>query len=142
MRYCTLNDIIDDIGNRAVLELTDDRDPPVAINETLVNKKIDEASTYIDSYIFERYPMPITDTDDLALLKKICVALVVTELYFRRLGLDYSDSIQARRKEAMDNLDKIQKGIIKLKSGNTNSKPLFYRVSQTIRSFGDELRDF
>ena len=86
--------------------------------------------------------MPITDTDDLALLKKICVALVVTELYFRRLGLDYSDSIQARRKEAMDNLDKIQKGIIKLKSGNTNSKPLFYRVSQTIRSFGDELRDY
>ena len=142
MKYCTINDIIDDIGFRAVLELTDDRDPPVEINQALVNKKIDEASTYIDSYIYERYPMPITNAEDLEILKRICVALVVTELYFRRLGLDYSDSLQARRKEALDNLDKIQKGIIKLKSGTQSYKPLFYRVSSTIRSFGDELRDY
>lgn len=133
--YCTVADIIADITAKTLMELTDDSDVPQIINQSLVEAKINEASKYIDSYLVERYPLPITDARDLQLLKNICVSLVVTELYRRRIGLDYSESLQRRRDEAIENLEKIQRGIIKLNSGNSEVKPRYFRYSERKRFF-------
>lgn len=133
--YCTITDIIADITEKTLMELTDDSDVPQNYNQQLIEAKIEEASKYIDGYLVERYPLPITDAMDLEILRSICVSLVVTELYRRRIGLDYSESLQRRRDEAIDNLDKIQRGIIKLNTGTQKSKPKYYRYTQRTKFF-------
>ncbi len=133
--YCTINDIIADITEKTLVELTDDSPIPQNYNADLIQAKIREASEYIDSYLVERYPLPITDDSDLEILKGICVTLVVTDLFRRRLGLDFSESLQRRREEAIDNLSKIQRGIIKLRSGIQLNKPRYYRYTERQRYF-------
>ncbi|ROL55652.1 DUF1320 domain-containing protein [Bacteroidetes/Chlorobi group bacterium Naka2016] len=133
--YCTVNDIVADITEKTLIELTDDSSVPENYNTGLIQAKIREASEYIDSYLVERYPLPIIDNSDLEILKGICVSLVVTELFRRRLGLDFSESLQRRRDEAIDNLDKIQRGIIKLRSGTQSIKPRYYRYTERQRNF-------
>ncbi len=134
-----MQDILDDIGVKTAIELTDDSDVPQILNDELILSKIDEMSRYIDGFLAERYTLPIANMDDLEILRNICVSLVVTELYRRRLGLDYSDSLQARRGEAIANLERIQRGIIKLKSGGNGLRPLYYRVSSKNKYFDKDI---
>ncbi|MFN3328513.1 MAG: phage protein Gp36 family protein, partial [Fervidobacterium pennivorans] len=56
--YCTISDIIRDVTEKTLRELTDDSDVPVNYNTTLIESKIMEASHYIDGYLVERYPLP------------------------------------------------------------------------------------
>jgi phage gp36-like protein len=121
-----------------LISLTDDSAQPSDLNNGIINNKIIEVGSYIDSYLTSRYPVPVTDANDLLKIKPICISLVVCDLYQRRLGLDYSDSLVSRRKLAIADLEKIQKGIIKLGSGSAETRPSVHKVSDRTRFFTEE----
>jgi phage gp36-like protein len=137
--YCTKDDIVADIGERELIQISNDTENATSVDETIVEDKIAEIGVYIDSYLTESVTLPITDANDLLLIKKICVSLVVCDLYQRRLKLDYSDSLSERRKLAVADLEKIQNGKIVLASKKSVSDSSHYsRVSQRTKYFTDE----
>lgn len=135
--YCTLDDIIADIGYDDLQQITDDHKTGV-VDEGIVQRKIEEVDNYINSYIREHYSLPITSPGGLSVLKKIAVSLVVCELYQRRLGLDYPETLSRRKQDAVADLGKIQKGIINLQENTTNVEKK-YLVSKRNRIFRSEL---
>lgn len=135
--YCTYEDIEADIGFNDLLQITDDNKVGV-IDEDLVQTKIQNVENYINSYIQEHYDLPITSAAGLSVLRKIAVALVVCDLYQRRLGLEYPESLVLRRQEAINDLMKIQKGIINLQP-NENKIVKKYLVSERTKVFDANL---
>lgn len=135
--YCTYEDIEADIGFNDLLQITDDNKVGV-VDELLVQTKIQNVENYINSYIQEHYDLPITSAAGLSVLRKIAVALVVCDLYQRRLGLEYPESLILRRQEAINDLMKIQKGIINLQA-NENKIVKKYLVSERTKVFNANL---
>ena len=137
--YCSVDDILADVTEQTAIRLTNDSDDQDGINEALLVDKIIEISRYIDTAIKSQYTVPIEDEGDLAFLKPIAVSLVVCSLYQRRFPLEYSDALSERRKQAMADIDKVQKGIIKLtESGTVATRPGYFMVSKRDRMFPDE----
>ncbi len=135
--YCTYEDIEADIGFNDLLQITDDNKVGV-VDELLVQTKIQNVENYINSYIQEHYDLPITSAAGLSVLRKIAVALVVCDLYQRRLGLEYPESLVLRRQEAINDLMKIQKGIINLQP-NEAKVIKKYLVSERTKVFDANL---
>lgn len=130
--YSTIDDIKADLTNSSVIKLTDDNATPSAINTTIVNDKIAESEALINSFVKRVATLPITDAEDLLILKKISVSLTVCELWKRRTQADYPESIAFRNTEAMAMLEKIGNGKIKLNTAtltNAIAKP-FLKVSR------------
>lgn len=137
--YCTIDDIVADIGELELIQISNDTENAEVPDETLIEAKIAEIGVYIDSFISGVASLPISNETDLALIKRICVSLVVCDLYQRRLKLDYSDSLSERRNMAIADLEKIQKGKIMLQSTKTideSKQP--HLVSQRTRFFTAE----
>jgi phage gp36-like protein len=135
--YCTFDDIVADIGYDDLQQITDDNNTGVA-DEGIVQKKIQDVEDYINSHIQEHYSLPITTSVGLSVLRKIAVSLVVCDLYQRRLGLEYPESLIHRRQEAISDLQKIQKGIINLQQNEAKIEKK-YLVSNRKRKFDSEL---
>lgn len=143
--YCTIDDIVADIGESTLIQVSYDTENATTVNEKLVNKYINDVSDYIDSYISSVFSLPITNLKDLAILKRICVAIVVCDLFQRRTQLDYSESLSERRKKADDDLIKIQKGIISFNSSKlaSDNGSRHYKYSKKDRHFtNDILKDY
>lgn len=143
--YCTINDIVADIGEKTLISVSYDTNNASSVNEKLVENYINDVSDYIDSYISSVFNLPITNPKDLAILKRICVAIVVCDLYQRRTNLDYSESLSERRKKADDELIKIQKGIISFNSSKlaVDNGSRHYKYSKKTRHFSEEtLKDY
>lgn len=136
--YCTVNDIVADMGNYDVIQLSNDTNSE-EIDETIVLAKIADIGVYINSYISQVAVLPITDEDDLKLLKGICVSLVACDLFQRRLKLDYSESLSERRERATKDLERIRDGKMHLNSEITNSETVrSSKVSKRTRCFTEE----
>lgn len=113
--YCTIDDIAVDMSLPTLISMTND-DKTGVVNAEVVNKYIDEEESYINSYLTEQYTLPITSPVGLNILKQIEVALVVCDLYRRGLGMNYPDTLEMRRTQAINDLVKIQKGQILLQA--------------------------
>lgn len=142
--YCDVNDIKTDISEETLIDLTNDSRGAGSntVDTTKVTAKIDEATEYINSYLFKRYPLPLSNTEDLKVLKGICVSLVVCELYQRRYPKDYFDNLSERRKLAVANLTKIQSGVMLLRTpttANETKRPSSGSVSKRTRVFTDDM---
>lgn len=135
--YCTYDDIIADIGYDDLQQLTDDNKTGV-VDEGIVQEKIKDVDEYINSHIQEHYSLPITTPGGLRVLRKIAVSLVVCDLYQRRLGLEYPESLVKRRQDAVADLMKVQKGIINLQQNEPKMQKK-YLVSKRTRRFNSEL---
>ena len=137
MMYCSIADIIADMSEETLRQITDDSnsgEPDVSI----INDKILEVSRLIDSYLAGRYTTPVTAAADILLLRPLAVSLTVCDLHQRRIGLDYSDSLSERRRNAMKQLEHIQRGIVKLASGSSATAPAYYRTTRRNRVFDDD----
>lgn len=144
--YCSVEDIARNIDNSKLRELTTDSSYQNQYDEELIAVNIEEQSVYIDAYLSGRYLLPITNQNDLTILKTICVQLVIEALYSRRI-LELPDSVYIKKKNAVADLEKIQKGIIVLKSANESEqaqeKKHVQKTSKTKKYFTDEsLRKF
>lgn len=123
--YCTVRDIVDDLTKKVVAQLSNDGEPNVVNNE-IVSKYISEVTQIIDGYLRGRYELPLISEH--SILKKICIDIVKCELYKRR-GKVF-DNIQNFYKDGISTLEKIQKGMITLNEGKTETRPGFFLVSE------------
>lgn len=123
--YCTVQDIVDDLTEKVVAQLSNDEEPNV-VNDEIVSKYISDVTQIIDGYLRGRYELPIINEH--SILKKICIDIVKYELYKRR-GKVF-DNIQNFYKDGIATLEKIQKGMITLNEGTAESRPGFFLVSE------------
>lgn len=102
MAYCVQSDIQEEVTESVLIELTDDERLGVA-NAARVTKAITAADTEIDSYLAQRYPVPMTE--GLELLKDCSINLALERLFLRRTGAlpeDRKDRIAHVRKLLSD----------------------------------------
>jgi phage gp36-like protein len=144
--YCSVEDIARNMDNTKLKELTTDSSYQNQYDEELINVNIEEQSVYMDAYLSGRYLLPITNTSDLKILKLICTHLVIDAIYSRRLS-EIPESIYLKKKNAIADLEKIQKGTIVLfsaseseqsqerVSGRRTSKITKYFTNDALRGF-------
>ncbi len=102
MAYCTQANLKEEVSEPVLIELTDDEGTG-AVNAGRVIQAITDADAEIDSYLAQRYAVPMTV--GLALLKDISKNLSLERLYLRRSGAlpeDRKTRIDAVRKLLSD----------------------------------------
>jgi phage gp36-like protein len=127
--YCTIEDIIGNIPEKTVRELTSDSDSDT-VNVDIVNAKINERGTYIDSYLNNQYTLPITNAQDLSILKSICIELVIFELYKRKHQYEITDTMMFNYNNTISILKEIQSGKKTLFTGHSTKSSSCIIVSK------------
>jgi phage gp36-like protein len=80
MSYISEQDLIDELGEAALVQLTDDAGTET-INPAVVAKAIDAATGTFEWYARTRYGLPVPATP---LVKSLCIDLAVYNLYRKR----------------------------------------------------------
>lgn len=105
MAYCTQDDILEQLDEDILIQLTDDDNAGV-VDDNKVTRAIADADEEIDAYLGVRYSLPFAATPNL--VRKYSVDLAICNLYARRRGApeDRADRCDQVRKD----LDKIAQG--------------------------------
>lgn len=110
MAYCTKSDILDQVEETYLIQLTDD-DRTGAVDNDRVDRAIADADAEINGYCGQRYGIPFDPVP--VLVRKISVDIAIYNLHSRR-----SDSLPEERlqryKAAVALLANISKGIVSL----------------------------
>jgi len=110
MAYCTQSDILKQLDEEILIQLTDD-DGTGEVDSDVVDRAIADADEEIDAYLSGKYSLPFDTTPNL--VRKVSVTLAICNLYARR-----DDTIPETRKEncerARKDLNLIAKGMMKL----------------------------
>ncbi len=109
MAYSTQTDLLEQIPEDELIQLTDDADAG-AVDADAVTRAIADADAEIDGYCGSRYGVPFASTP--VMIRKISVDIAIYNLYARRMGAPED------RKERYDNairfLRDVSKGVISL----------------------------
>ena len=84
MAYCEKSDILGQISEDQLINLTDDKKTG-AVDETIIAQAIAEADAEIDGWVGKRYSVPLFPVP--AMAKKISTDFAVCNIYKRRRGL-------------------------------------------------------
>ncbi len=109
MSYCAQSDILDQLDEDRLIQLTDDEDAGTA-DADIVTKAIADADAEIDSYCGTRYDLPFSPAP--AIIRKLSVDVAIYNLYARRKGAP--EDRQKRYDNAVRILRDISKGLISL----------------------------
>lgn len=110
MGYCVITDL-DGISAQRLIELTDDNDTG-AVDEDIVNGKIEKATNLINGYAKPRYTIPIDPVP--GLIKDLCAEITIYLLFCRRESVPEEWSLIY--KSAIGKLKDISAGRISLGS--------------------------
>lgn len=107
--YCTLADILGRIPEIRLIELTDSvsPNPQGSVQEPVVDLAIQDADAEIDSYLGQRYALPLGVVPKV--INKISIDLTIYALYLGRVER-MPDGIESRRKSALALLQMIIDG--------------------------------
>jgi phage gp36-like protein len=105
MAYSTQSEILDQMDEDVLIQLTDDDDAGV-VDADVVTQKIADADALIDGYCGARYAVPFTTVP--ALVLKFSVDIAIYNLYGRRKGAP--EDRRNRFKEAVDFLKGVSAG--------------------------------
>lgn len=105
MAYSAQSDILDQMDEDVLIQLTDDDDAGV-VDTDVVTQKIADADALIDGYCGARYSVPFTTVP--ALVLKFSVDIAIYNLYGRRKGAP--EDRRNRFKEAVDFLKGVAAG--------------------------------
>lgn len=130
MPYCTISDLISQIPESNIIQLTDDEGLGV-VNQARVDKAITTADSVVDGYLRGRYSLPLSTVPEL--IKTIAIDITVYKLYERRLELEMPETMMSRYKNALKMLEQIQKGLIKLgiESAEAGTGQGHYKTNKT-----------
>lgn len=78
MTYITLQDLLDELGEKKLIELTNESRTATTVNETRVQKAILYAQGTVDAYARPRYTLPLPATEK---VKSLNLDLAVFHLY-------------------------------------------------------------
>lgn len=141
--YCTLADLLDQVPERELIQLTDDEDTG-ELQQGYVDAAIRDATDIINGYVRGRYGTFPADQVP-GLIRTLCVDIALYELYKRRLGhrMDRNDPWYIRYQDALAMLKDIQKGVLVLDApllvGDSGQSGDF-RISRTLdRVFGRDV---
>lgn len=110
MRYCTLQDLIDTFSQARLAELSDRVNmPATTVDETVVDRAIDDAGAEINLYLAGRHALPLTSVP--VMLKRIAC-----DLAWRNLHTQVPDDHPAEkvRQSRLKQLDGIASGKLSL----------------------------
>jgi len=111
--YCSQSDILGEIQESDLINLTDDSVPPTgAINTTVLNQVIANASGTVDRYIANIYALPFSSVPTAVVSLTITIACY--RLYRRRLVPDEKNTFTEDYLAAIKFLEGVNKGEIKL----------------------------
>jgi len=80
MNYCTIADLIEQYGEQPLIERTDKLNkPPLAIDSTVANRAIADASAEIDLHLHSRYKLPLSEIP--AIIKRLACTLAFANLH-------------------------------------------------------------
>lgn len=116
MRYATQQDMVDRFGEQEMIELTD-RDDTGAIDATVINKVLDDASAEIDGYIGGQADLAAGDPP--AILVSRCCDIARYRLYDEAA----SDQVSKRYDDAIAYLKAVAKGDISLGRTASGAEP-------------------
>jgi len=105
MAYCTQSNVLDQIDEDVLIQLTDDDNAGV-VDTDVVTQKIADADALIDGYCGARYTVPFDPVP--ALVLKFSVDIAIYNLYGRRKGAP--EDRRNRFKEAVDFLKGVAVG--------------------------------
>lgn len=109
MSYLVSQDLIDELGENTLVQLTDD-DGTGEVNETRVLKAIESAKGQFDFYARSRYSLPVPVTP---MVKTLNLDLAIFHLYKSRTSI--AEGVYTVRKNAYDAAIKM---LIDLSKGN------------------------
>lgn len=109
MSYAIKQDILDQMDEDVLIQLTDDTDAG-AVNDAIVAKAIDRADAEVDGHCQGRYDIPLSPAPDT--IRDRSVDIAIYHLYSRR-G-EPPGNIVERYKAAIRFLEKIATGAIRL----------------------------
>lgn len=110
MAYCTQTDILNQLDQTVLIQLTDDAGAG-AVDADKVTRAIADADEEIDAYLSVKYSLPFSSTPNL--VRKMSVDLAICNLYARRDDT-MPDIRQDRCKVVRSSLDRIARGMMKL----------------------------
>jgi len=105
MAYCTQADILEQLDEDVLIQLTDDDDIG-AVDADMVTRAIADADALIDSYCGARYDVPLSPVPNI--IRKCSVDLAICNLYARRKGV--SEDREKRCKAAVGYLKDVSTG--------------------------------
>lgn len=118
MAYATLTDILDQLDEARLIELTDDEGSG-AVDTAKVTKAIGDADELIDGYVGSRYAVALDPVPPL--VRQLSVALSIYSLYARR---DMVPEIRIEQfKWALRTLELISVGKVSLGSTDPDGNP-------------------
>lgn len=138
MRYASLQDMITRFSERRLVEMTDRFDPPSEeIDESVVDKALQDACDRIDGYVRAVYALPLAEAP--AMLRGLA-----EDIAFFLLYEEPTDEARKRYQEAFATLRDISTGKVKLpvaQGEETPSRPSVIQTSsQPRRMSRDSLR--
>ena len=107
MAYCTQSDILEQLDEDILVQLTDDADAGV-VDTSVVTRAIADAAAEIDSYCGTRYDLPFSPVP--VMVRKISVDIAIYNLYARRKGAP--EARQKRYDDAVKTLRDVSKGLV------------------------------
>ena len=109
MAYCTQADLLEQISEDDLIQLTDDSDAGI-VDVSMVTRTIADADAEIDSYCGTKYDVPFSTTP--VMVRKVSVDIAIYNLYARRRGAP--DDRKERYDDAIAFLKDVSKGIAAL----------------------------
>lgn len=118
MAYCAKTDILEQLDEDILIQLTDDEDTGL-VDDTKVTRAIADADAEIDSYCGVRYPVPFSTVP--GIIRKLSVEFSIYNLYARRKGV--SDDRKDRYDNGIRFLRDVSKGVVSLGADDPDTPP-------------------
>ena len=118
MSYSTKADILEQMDEDVLIQLTDDLDAG-EVDEDMVTRAIDDADSEIDSYCGVRHVVPFVTVPNR--VRKLSVDIAIYNLYARRKGAP--EDRKARYENAIRFLKDVAKGIATLGEDDPDATP-------------------
>lgn len=80
--YCSIDDLINRITERTLINLTQDTSPATTVNQEIANDNIAIADDLINSSLRNKYKLPLSNIPNL--IKQISADITIYRLYCRR----------------------------------------------------------
>jgi phage gp36-like protein len=132
MPYNDQSDILGEISNETLIQLTDDENLGV-VDDAKVTQALTRADAEVDGYCGKRYQVPFAPVPDF--VKALALDIAVYNLFSRRENVP--ENRQRRRDAAVKNLELISKGVVTLGLQEPAPAATFSSAEPEVISGGD-----
>ncbi len=118
MPYCIKDDILEQLDEDTLIQLTDDSDAGV-VDDTVIDRAIEDADAEINGYCGARYSIPFLPVPDR--IRSLSVDIAVYNICSRRQGAP--DHRKERYSNAIKFLEKVADGNVSLGEDDPDATP-------------------